>query len=62
MNKSAQKKPGYLSQVIKEISDLIDTSEDRAEVKEKLTTYIPDRILESYKNGIKAGRKQATQE
>jgi len=62
MKKSDKKRPGYLSQVIKEIGDLIDKSEDRDEVKEKLTAYIPDKILESYKNGIKAGRKQANQE
>ena len=62
MNKSAKKKPGYLSQVIKEISDLLDSAEDRNELKKKLSSYIPDKILESYKNGIKAGRKQADQE
>lgn len=60
MKKSAQKKPGYLTQVMKEVSDLIDGAATRDEVKDILTAYIPDRILESYKNGIAAGRKQAS--
>jgi len=56
--KTTKQGTGYLSQVIKELTDLIDQVADRADLKAKLTKYMADRILESYKNGIAAGRKQ----
>ena len=60
MKKTANKGSGYLSQVLKEIGGLIDSAADRSELKKKLSAYVPEKILESYKNGIAAGKKQAS--
>ena len=62
MDKTAKKGSGYLSKVMKEINGLIDQADDAAELKGKLTKYVADRILESYKNGIAAGKKQSGRE
>jgi len=58
MDKKAKQGTGYLSNVIKEVTDLIDKATDREDLKKKATKYMADRILESYKNGIAAGQKQ----
>ncbi len=62
MKKTESKRSGYLSQVIEEINILVDEAEGRDELKERLSSYIPDKILQSYKNGIAAGRKRTARE
>ena len=57
--KNVKRSSGYLSQVIKDMEAVIDNAED---LKAELRKFVSDRILESYKNGIKAGQKKAEQQ
>lgn len=58
MINSENKKTGYISQVVQEINRLVDQAGGRDELKKKLGNYVAEKIIESYKNGIRAGKKQ----
>ena len=51
-----------MSEVLKAVNYLVDKAPGRGELKKSLDKYVAEKIIESYKNGIKAGKKQAGRE
>jgi hypothetical protein len=62
MNQAEKKGTGYVSEVLKAVNYLVDKAPGRGELKKSLDKYIAEKIIESYKNGIRAGKKQAGRE
>ena len=59
MNRPSNKRSGYLSGVMKEVNRIIDQADNKSAAKAALNGLISKKILESYKNGIATGCKQA---
>ena len=59
MDRPSNKRSGYLSDVMKEVNRIIDQADNKSEAKAALNDLISKKILESYKNGIATGSKQA---
>ena len=52
-----KRKSGYIEAVLKEAEALIDQAPDRQAVKIALNGLLTRKILESFKNGVQAGKK-----
>ncbi len=59
MEKTNQKRSGYLQDALKEAADIIDQAQDKDQATEQIKELISRKVLASFKNGITVGMKKA---